>query len=170
MWVNPLHPGKMQVGFNHGISNLFLHHICISFCFALLGVGLDWYFHHQIYIYIFFALPALLVSLQKQKLRKRKKKINISDFDKKAEKARIFKCAKSNSFSKTVDRVFLNCWTRAAYWWHILYQRRRNELRDLPSVVLFSFSFKKPRVSLLLCSWCVWWFYQWLKTCSNSWT
>lgn len=71
----------------------------------------------------------------------------------------IFKCAKSNSFVKTVDRVFLNCRTKAAPQVAHFIPKKKKKLVKRSSLCCFfpdMVSFVKLRVvfvaMLLVCA------------------
>lgn len=75
------------------------------------------------------------------------------------ENTMIFKCAKSNSFVKTVDRVFLNCRTKAAPQVAHFIPKKKKKLVKRSSLCCFfpdMVSFVKLRVvfvaMLLVCA------------------
>lgn len=90
-------------------SRLFITHSL--FCLVMARNSIDLFLD----AFLFLALPALLVLMQKKKTEWGKKIEKRGAFPTLTnENTVIFKCAKSNSFVKTVDRVFLNCRTKAA--------------------------------------------------------
>lgn len=79
------------VRFDHMLKVLFLHHICISVCLGVEGC-------HQTKE----SLLCLLCLFHYKRKSKKKKKATFLTLTESRNHARIFKCAKSNSFS--------NCW------------------------------------------------------------
>lgn len=117
MWEGSIHCFlENAVKFNHGItSSVSSSHL--YFCsWFLIAV----FYRHKVFCFACFACLTA---------KKKKKKLNFWLW-RKAEKKMLgfLNVQKAIVLVKllTVSWVFLNCWTKAAYRWHILYQRWRN--------------------------------------------
>lgn len=125
-WVNPLLPGKYSSSWDKSsVSPSHLYFFCFYFFFSIF-----WGFNCSL-----FTVKKLLCLLclshckkSKKKEKKRKKGKFLTLTKKQKEKLGFLNVQKAIVLVKllTVSWVFLNCWTKAAYRWHILYQRWRN--------------------------------------------